>query len=455
MRRHIPFAAVIVMALCASCPDGPGPSPASTDVLVPADFAGMCHAGYSSDLDTEYGMLDEMGVVWLHWDFSWWAIQSGPDTWTEGAFDPRVKRANNEGRKIIGMLLYGNTWVHSVPGGCGDPSWGERRICNDAEIAYFCEYAKRMVKRYNGQPGSEGFVDAWFIWNEPDLQPRFWTGTQPEFFALNKAVAETIRALDAQEGTHTTLVGGVFTALVSNEWIDGLFEHGAMDLVDGIGFHPYSPNPIGCVSVFKNFKERVRRYGFADKIWVNEMGYPTYSDKGPIPAGRYMTDRYEGDMPEVAAQTFALLAAAGAKGLTWYHLFDGANRRNNNSEDWFGLVWRESSSGWIKKGGYWGYAVAANNIPGKTYKVKNFISGSVPRDIYSYYFEGSDGRRTLLVWNNNPLIHLDVRIVLPGSNHKLWNLETGESDDADADDVYRLYPVDTYQKTMVFLTWEE
>jgi len=32
-------------------------------------------------------------------------------------------------------------------------------------------------------------------------------------------------------------------------------------------------------------------------------------------------------MPEVAAKTFALLAATGAKNLTWYHLFDSRAER--------------------------------------------------------------------------------------------------------------------------------
>jgi hypothetical protein len=75
-------------------------------------------------------------------------------------------------------------------------------------------------------------------------------------------------------------------------------------------------------------------------------------------------------MPEVAAKTLTLMAAAGVHSLTWYQLFDGPDRDIGDSEDWYGLVWRKSDSEWVRKGGYWGYAIAANNIPGKTHRQK-------------------------------------------------------------------------------------
>jgi hypothetical protein len=468
------FVLIAVIAILLSCsadkePDFSGitldlttaVSPSTASIYsVSADFAGMCHAGYSNNLDREYPMLDEMGVTWLHRDFSWWSIQpeekkdSDPSDWNWSNFDSFVDRGRSENKKIMGMLLYGVGWVHTILGGCGggENAGSERIICNDTEIAAFTKYAVETVRRYNGKKGHNK-VDAWLIWNEPDLQPRFWTGTKDQYFALAKATAEAIRELDKEEKTTTVLLGGVFTAMVSDDWITGLAEKGGMDKLDGIAFHPYSPNPKGCLSIFNSFKQRVGVYGFADKIWVNEMGYPTYLEQGPIPTGRYGTDRYEGDMPEVAVQTFTLLAAAGARNLTWYHLFDGATRKESDSEAWFGLVWRKSDDEWIEKGGYWGYALCANNIPGKTYKKLNFQS-SVPQDLECYYFEGG-GKRVLVVWNENPLVTRNVRIILGGSNHKLWNAETGESSSLDSTSVHTLYPIDNYQKTLVFLTWDE
>jgi hypothetical protein len=306
-------------------------------------------------------------------------------------------------------------------------------------------------------------VDAWLSWNEPDLAPRFWTDPKSDpnaiedFFALTKATAGAIRALDGEKGTTTTLIGGVFTALSSDAWVKGLFEYenGAIkDLIDGIAYHPYSPLPTGAANVSLSFMERVAPYGFADKVWINEMGYPTYSERGPIPSGRYGTDQYEGDMPEVVAKTFTLLAVAKVRNLTWYHLFDGATRRNNDSEDWFGLVWRKNDDEWIKKGGYWAYAVCARHLPGKKYQPLTF-SGSVPGDIKTYYFAGDDGSRALLVWNSNPVQAIEVQASFNGGNHRLWNVETGESASVDKTSIHKLNPINKGLQTLLFFTWDE
>jgi len=461
----VPLCGLLITALPLSCSTGePETFGAILDfsaavpqgeTVIAGDFAGVCHSGYSNNLDREYGLLHEMGAAWLHRDFSWSTIQGDsekdktPDQWNWASFDSYVLRANEEGKKIMGMLLYDVGWVHTLKGHPAD----QRQIWSD-EIPYFCTYAVETVKRYNGKNG-HGKVDAWLIWNEPDLNPRFWTGTREEFYELTKATAEAIRELDAEQGTTTTLIGGVFSPMASSAWITGLFDSGAMANVDGVAFHPYGPGALSCAGVFNSFKQRVTPYGFADKIWVNEMGYPSYTEKGDIPAGRYGTDQWEGDMPRVAAQTFTLLAAAGARNLTWYHLFDSADRDNSDSEDWFGLVWQKSDAEWLKKGGYGAYALCAKHIPGKTYKKLQFPG--LPADtLFYYYFEGSDGSRTLIVWNDAPLETVKVKISFNGSNHKLWDIETGEPADTGKTSVYTLYPTSgSTPQNALFFTWNE
>jgi len=451
------IAAVFLAAVLFSCKEQNSTHEENeVSVYVPEDFAGMCHSGYSSNLEKEYGMLNEMGVIWLHRDFSWSSIQPKEGEWDFSQFDNYVAQGNAENKKIMGMLLYDVKWVHDK---FGNPD--ERKISQE-ELPYFVEYAKETVKRYNGKNG-HGKVDVWLIWNEPDLTPtRFWKGTKEEFFNLTKETAKAIRELDQQEGTTTILIGGVFSLLVLDDakWITGLFESGAMSQVDLISVHPYGVSPTMSASLFKRFKDKVASYGFSDKIWVNEMGYPTYSQRGdfvfdPAGGGRYGTDQYEGDMPDVAVKTFVLLAAAGAKNLTWYHLFDGATRDNKNSENWFGLVWQKTNDDWERKGGYYGYAISAANIPGKTYKEKTFFSGSVSDKIQSYYFQGDDGKHSLVVWNTHISKEAEVTITLKGNNHKLWNAKTGESTPINATSTYTLFPPNKDQQNLVFITWEE
>jgi hypothetical protein len=450
MRKFIPL--ILVSLIILSCPaDDSGSGPAEISVQIPADFAGMCHSGGSNNLDREYEILNEMGVVWLHRDFSWSTIQPTEGTWNFSSFDSYVARGNAEGKKVMGMLLYDVKWVHDKF------DFPNKRSVREEELPYYVNYAVETVKRYNGKH-DHGKVDAWLIWNEPDLK-KFWEGTKEEFFALTKETAEAIRELDAREGTTTTLAGGIFaaTVLTDDKWITGLFDSGAMDHVDLVSVHPYTITAEGAVNMYNKFKQKVTPYGFADKIWINEMGYPTYSEQGPIPEGRYGFDQYEGDMPEVVIKTFIHLAAAGAKNLTWYHLFDSGDRDDRDSEDWFGLVWRKSADEWIKKGGYWGYALCANNIPGKTWKQKKFFSGKVSDSVQSYYFDGHDsgGKHTLIVWNKSPSSAADITINLKGSSHKLWDPVTGGSSNIDKNSTHTLNKANTGQKTLVFITWEE
>jgi len=414
---------------------------------IPDDFTGFMHAGYSNDPDQEYALVNELGSCWIQRDFSWSSIQPSQDQWNWTSFDAYVERANTEGKKILGMLLYDVNWVHDLLG-----HTQERRIQAD-ELPYFCAYAREAVKRYNGNNG-HGKVDAWCIWNEPNLD-RFWKGTQEEFFDLTKATAQEIRTLDAAESTNTVLVGGVFNTQVTPDWVDGLFGSGAMAELNYIAFHPYHINADASYYIYNVFKNRVAPYGFDDKIWINEIGYPSYSEKGPIPAGRYGTDVYEGDMPEMVTKTFTLLAEGGAKTLFWYQLFDPAIRDNSNSEDWFGLVWKKSDTGWIKKGGYWGYALCAKNLPGKTYKEMSYPGSDIPDTIQTSYFEGDDGKRVLILWNDSNVTALNLTITLPGENRQLWNPANGSSTPVNKSSSYTLYPRDTYKRTLLFFTWDE
>jgi hypothetical protein len=57
------------------------------EVPVPGDIAGMNHSGFSGVPDTEYALLDEMGVTWVHRDFSWESIEPSRGSWNFSGFD--------------------------------------------------------------------------------------------------------------------------------------------------------------------------------------------------------------------------------------------------------------------------------------------------------------------------------------------------------------------------------
>jgi hypothetical protein len=214
-----------------------------------------------------------------------------------------------------------------------------------------------------------------------------------------------------------------------------------MEGMDGIAFHPYNANAGASGNTFTAFRDTVAPYGFAGKVWVNEIGFPT--------RGEDLHQTEESKMPETVAKTMTLLLAGGARTVFWYQMFD------DGGSDSFGLV--NTKPSWQRKGGYWGYALCAQHLPGKTYKTDRYQHLTVPYEMQSFYFEGTDGSRVLIVWNAG-LSNKTVNVSLPGSNRKHWSVVTGKGKDIPKDYTATLYPNGKNQDaepSLLFLTWQE
>jgi len=436
----------LTILLILSCRDNDDKNNTPPDVEIPAEIMGMAHVGYyytgsvSFTKEQEYALADEMGVVWMLRDFSWSTVESTQGNWNWSVFDTYVQDAKENNKKIVGILDYDVSWVHNAS--CGHPGGAgifRRVVAGDAEVAAFCNYVRETVSRYKDTVG------AWCIWNEPNLDDRFWSGTPQEFFTLTKAAAEAVREV----APNAIILGGAFNTLADNDvWTKGIFESGAMEKIDYIAYHPYMPDAVTSARVYAKFRDYAAKYGFADRIWVTEVGYPL--NKGP---GGYGTKVKEEDMPETTVETITLLAAEGARVILWYEMFDhGAAGNPNDSEDWFGLVDRDTIT---KKGGGEAYQIAANNIPGKTLRHSR-LERSVPENIAAYYFEGAGGKNTLVIWNNRAgSSPLKVQVTLPGINQKVWDVATGDSLPIAKTSTWTLKLRDNEgNKALQFFTWD-
>jgi hypothetical protein len=473
-----------------SCPgDEPGDSK-PVDIAVPADLMGLVHAGSrtliagDANIKNRFDLLDEIGVTWILDDFSWDRIQresekdAPPDNWNWGGDDNFVQNANDRGKKVLGILDYDTEWLHggrmiyddgdladdcfvdnngyvrkrvkdylgadTDVGVFNDSCYG-RLVVGAAEVEKFCTYAKAVVSRYNGKNG-HGKVDAWCIWNEPNLYPRFWTGTMEEFFTLSKEAAKAIRRADPS----AVIVAGALNSIASEAWVRGLYSSGAMRDVDFVAYHPYSINATSMATNYQSFLDNSDP-SFRKKVWVTEVGHPT------APRNNYGTEIPEERMPQTIVKTVVLLATKAVQKIFWYHLADGVTRNDNDSEDWFGLYQRTPEGGLIPKGKLPdAYKLCAENIPSKTWRASGLPGLNLPETVQSYYFEGNDGKRCLLVWNNSFHSTPTVTIALPGKNHVLYNLgnETWESA-LDPGNQYTLSRNDSIGEKLLFFTWEQ
>ena len=369
---------------------------------IPADFTGIVHAG-STNTKEEYEYLNYMGVSWILHTFNWNRIESEQGNWNFQYYDTIVDNAANYGIKTLGILAYDNSWIH--------PDQKTHKYIPPERIPDFLEYVRRTVEHFKGR------VDAWCIWNEPNFF--FWTGTDEEFFELSRQAANAARKTDSE----VTLIGGAFNRNIlglPKKMIKGLFESGAMEKVDAVAFHPYELNANRALRLNEKFREVAAQYGFGDRIWVTEMGYPT--------GGWYPTKVSEKKFPSTVIKTTALLAASGVDKLLWYQMFDPEERTNSDSEDFFGLL--RSKNDYTSKGAEAFRLCAVFFSDSICYAYPPAGQNNLPGSVKIFYFKKADGG-ALVLWKDG-IGSAQINMELPGINHLQHNIETGNTTGIDS-----------------------
>jgi hypothetical protein len=402
---------------------------------IPADIAGIVHAGVTNTPE-EYALLDRLGVIWTLRTFNWDEIEGTENQWYFDTYDAFIDTANAAGKKVVGLLAYDVGWIH-------DDGKRHKYIPPD-KIDFFLNYVRQMVTRYQGR------VDAWCIWNEPNFH--FWTGSMDEFLVLSRRTADVVREVDPD----VTLLGGAFNRGVfglPRAYIRGIFESGAMEKVDAIAFHPYELNPARTAKLYDDFRKLVAPYGFADRIWVTETGYPT--------SGWYPTKVSERRFPEYVVKTFINLAVRGPKTILWYQLFDPLTRNKSNSEHFFGLV--RSREDYTSKGSE-AFRLCAVHLAGTVYRQDLPVREKLPRSLKTFYFERTDGEGgTLVLWKEGGATRVTLKLsggvaavtsrrvggdATNGGNYAVHDPVSGNATELSADTVLRVGTVP------VFVTWQ-
>ena len=418
MKCLLPLSAAILQSMalflfsCASAPESLAPQ---TGREIPADFSGLVHAG-GTNTSEEFAFLDYMGTGWILHTFYWSRIESEQGEWDFINYDTLVDNAEAAGIKVLGVLAYDNRWIHT-----------DRKSHNyipPARLPDYLEYVRKTVDHFRGR------VDAWCIWNEPNFH--FWTGTGKEFFELARQAADVIRETDNE----VILLGGAFNRGVfglPKKYIRGLFESGAMEKADAVAFHPYELNPGRTARLYDQFREIVDDYGFGDKIWITEVGYPT--------GGWYPTRISEKNLPAYVIKTCVLLLTRGSQKVFWYQLFDPHRRNGGNSEDFFGLAQSDYSS----KGAE-AFRLCAQFLSGSSYRAQELRRENLPNSLRSFYFEG-DGNCVLILWNESPG-ERQVRLLLSGTGHTRHDPVSGSAS------VLQMETVVKAGSMPVFITWQ-
>ena len=182
------------------------------------------------------------------------------------------------------------------------PLWAAARPQTNAEPKNMDDwrtFVKTVVSRY------EGRIQAYEVWNEPNLQD-FWSGTTDQMLALTKEASGIIHSIDPQ----AILVSPSATTAYGIPWLGEFLKKGGGQFVDVIGFHFYvTPGlPEDLLPVIQRVRQVMSESGSGNKpLWNTETGWlaPAQFDSEEVAAG-------------ILARAYILSWAAGVQRFYWY-----------------------------------------------------------------------------------------------------------------------------------------
>lgn len=132
------------------------------------DFGAQTFLWWRSEVaDRDLGLMKDGGFNWVKQTFAWETIEgAGPGQFDWAISDRVVRQVNNRGLKLLARVSSDpekrNFWPEPPPGNSDQ----------------FANFLFEMARRYNCTGGSQGCIQAYQIWNEPNLA-REWGDQRP------------------------------------------------------------------------------------------------------------------------------------------------------------------------------------------------------------------------------------------------------------------------------------
>ncbi|MDO4630138.1 MAG: beta-galactosidase [Planctomycetia bacterium] len=206
-------------------------------------------------------LMQEIGVEWVRFDFSWWGIEGPRGNWHFEHLDRVVKLAEAEGIKILPILNH--------PAGWGCP------VYENPEP--WLEYVRQTVTHFQDK------IRYWEVWNESNLHGFGHGDESTERYAeLLRKTYEVIKSIDPDL---QVVYGGLSGAPA--EYYEKTLQAGAGEFFDVVNIHPYRGGMVSPVAVerflneLRTFQELTVKYCGKEKpLWITEMGWATPPELG-------------------------------------------------------------------------------------------------------------------------------------------------------------------------------
>jgi hypothetical protein len=245
------------------------------------------------------------------------------------SFDDAIATAlANHDLQWLPIIDYSAPWAELSPGSEHSPP---------SSPAGYAAYAAAFAARYGTGGSFWGAhpdltarpVDTFEIWNEPD-SPHFWSPTpSPLRYAdLYRSARDAIMAADPSA---RVIIGGLSNP---GSFLPALLA-AAPNLrgrVDGVGIHPYAPEPLQVLSTVGRARATLVALGLGSvPLYVTEFGWPTQ----PPHSEDWAPQRLR---PAYIRGTIATLGHVNCDvAMTVLYTWVTPERNPANREDWFGI----------------------------------------------------------------------------------------------------------------------
>src|SRR6185295_2813089 len=217
------------------------------------------HGGFGPDID----VMRDMGATWVRVSLPWSVVEVRPNVYDFSYPDLLVNDLKARGMKILYLLAYPPSFWSSTGKDNGVPDKGA-----------WTRYVDAISRRYASE------VDAWEIWNEPNLG-QFWQGNVWQYIDIALKPASPIIRRNAPGAL--IAAPGITHILESwpDFWLTQLNWFGALNTFDVVSYHLYSYSNSDrfreALSDSAFLKPSVRKVmevsGLASKpFWLTEYG---------------------------------------------------------------------------------------------------------------------------------------------------------------------------------------
>ena len=309
------------------------PAPAGHEYGANVDWLFRPHEYSRGQVGAQLEQLRRTGAMLARADTVWEASEPAPPVAGVHHYDWTVddwiaKALATHGLRWLPVIDYTAPWAQSIPG---------KNVSPPRSAADYAAYAGAFAARY-GDNGSfwsthptipPDPVDTIEIWNEPDT-PQFWD-PKPDPAAYADMYLRARDAITASDPSVRVIIGGLAHPAQFMRALLGARRQMAAH-VDGVGIHPYGPNPLAILASIRADRELLRSVGLAETpLYVTEFGWAT----NPVGTLDYLPERLR---PTYISSTLAAIGHTDCGvAATLIYTWITPRRDPATGEEWFGI----------------------------------------------------------------------------------------------------------------------